>query len=137
MHNDEAQLTPQYVATTDDVRVSVVPEYIEENSDVQSDSYAFAYTITIENLGSETVQLLERHWIVMSAGTQIAEVNGPGVVGVQPVLKKGERFEYTSGAIIHDPTGSMHGAYTFRREDGSLFNVQIPKFDLVYPMIIH
>lgn len=126
-----------YSQITKSIRISVVPDHLVENSDPKNDVYAFSYTITVENLSDKNVQLLERHWIIMSAGVQIAEVVGPGVVGNQPVLVPGESFEYTSGAVIHDPIGSMHGSYTFKSEDGKYFEVEIPRFDLSYPIMYH
>lgn len=126
-----------YSKITKSIRISVVPDPIEENSDPKNDVYAFSYSITVENLSDKTVQLLERHWVIMSAGVQIAEVVGPGVVGAQPVLEPGHIFEYTSGAVINDPIGSMHGSYTFKDEKGGYFQVLIPKFDLLYPIMLH
>ena len=99
--------------------------------------FAFGYTIRIENLGSDAVQLLERHWKVMSAEVQIAEVVGPGVVGEQPVIEAGQTFEYRSGTVLNDPIGWMEGSYTFRATGGSFFQVRIPRFDLFYPMVLH
>ena len=78
-----------YSEITHQIRVSVIPRVIAKESDPGSGVYAFGYTVTIENLGCDTVQLLERHWKVMSAEVQIAEVVGPGVVGEQPVLEAG------------------------------------------------
>lgn len=106
---------------------------IEEQSDPQNNQYAFSYTVTITNSSAQSVQLLERHWIVLSAERQIAEVVGPGVVGLQPVIEPGEQFSYTSGTVIEDPVGSMYGTYTFRSSAGSVFQADIPKFDLLYP----
>lgn len=126
-----------YCQTTKDVRISVEPAHLIENSDPHNDVYAFSYSITIENLSTIGVQLLERHWVIMSGGVQIAEVVGPGVVGAQPVLGPGESFEYSSGAVIHDPIGSMHGSYTFRGADNNYFDVAIPFFDLIYPILLH
>ena len=122
---------------TDDVRVSVASEPLIKNSDPLRGVFAFSYTIKIENTGPQTVQLLERHWIIKSNGMQVGEVVGPGVVGEQPVLEGGEKFEYSSGAVIQDPYGSMEGTYTFRARDGRFFAVNIPKFDLFYPLVIH
>ncbi len=126
-----------YTSITRGVRVTVRPEHLVEQSDPEQSVYAFAYTMRIENIGGETVQLLERHWLINSAGVQIAEVVGPGVVGEQPVLGPGDAFEYTSSAVIHDPIGSMEGTYTFKASTGQFFDVSIPRFDLVYPTILH
>jgi ApaG protein len=127
----------KYCEITRGIRVSVMPEPLETSSDPERGVYAFAYTITVENLGEETVQLLERHWIITSAGSKTGEVAGPGVVGLQPTLAAGEAFRYTSGAVIQDPIGAMEGSYIFRGADDDLFEVVIPRFDLVYPMLLH
>jgi len=126
-----------YSITTDLMRVTVVPEHLEENSSPEDQIFAFSYTVRIENLSSVAVQLLERHWLISSGGSHLAEVVGPGVVGEQPLLKPGAVYEYTSTAVIQDPTGDMVGSYTFRSECGSYFEVPIPKFDLHYPLLIH
>lgn len=126
-----------YSLVTEGIKVTVHPEHIEDGSDPSDSVFAFSYTIKIENQSSEPVQLLERHWIIISAGKHFAEVVGPGVVGLQPVLQAGEAFEYSSSAVIEDPIGSMHGSYTFRTNGGRYFPVEIPKFDLFYPVVIH
>lgn len=126
-----------YTAVTQHIKISVQPDHLEDSSDPNNNVFAFSYTIRIENLGDETVQLLERHWIITSGGAHLAEVVGPGVVGHQPVLESGQSYEYTSGAVIHDPIGAMKGSYTFRSNKGDFFEVAIPPFDLLYPVVIH
>ena len=129
--------TSTYTETTEQIKITVVPAAIEKNSDPMNGSFSFSYTVKIENLGDKTVQLLERHWVVLSADVQIAEVVGPGVVGEQPVLEPGQTFEYTSGTVIQDPIGAMYGSYTFRSKEGKFVSVKIPKFDLHYPIMVH
>jgi ApaG protein len=133
---DSEQIFP-YSDTTRDIRVSVRPQHVEGNSEPENDVYTFVYTVRIENMGTESVQLLERHWLILSNGVRIAEVVGPGVVGVQPTLAPGGLHEYTSSAVIQDPVGSMEGSYTFKTEGGKYFDVKIPKFDLLYPIMLH
>ena len=122
---------------TNHVRVTVCPEFLEEHSEPSKHNYAFAYTVTIENLGEQSVQLLRRHWIVNSGGAEYMQVKGDGVVGEQPMLESGDGFRYSSGTVIKDPVGSMHGWYTFRMEDGALIEITIPRFDLIYPHLLH
>ena len=122
----------KYTETTEGLKVSVIPQIIDEESSPGEGAFTFAYTITIENNSQKIVQLMERHWIIRSAEIQIGEVVGPGVVGVQPTLAPGESFTYTSSAVIHDPIGSMEGEYTFKDEKGDFFAVKIPRFGLVY-----
>jgi len=123
--------------TTNEIRVTVYPEYLEDHSEPGKSNYAFAYTVTIENLGEKTVQLLRRHWIVNSGGAEYMQVKGDGVVGEQPVLESGDGFRYSSGTVIKDPVGAMHGSYTFRLDNGEVFDVSIPRFDLIYPHLLH
>jgi ApaG protein len=122
---------------THDIRVTVIPEYLEEHSEPARNTYAFSYTITIENLGRENVQLVRRHWVVNSGGAEYMQVKGDGVVGEQPVLEGNSGFRYSSGTVIKDPVGSMHGWYTFQRDSGREFDVTIPRFDLIYPHLLH
>lgn len=126
-----------YKETTNNIRVSVLPEHLEEASNIQAGVYAFNYTVRLENLGPDIVQLLERHWVIYSGDFRLAEVVGPGVVGEHPVLEPHTIYEYQSSAIIQHPYGSMEGSYTFRSNEGKFFQVSIPKFDLVYPLIFH
>jgi len=105
---------------------------LEERSDVEAGVYVFTYEVIIENTGSDTIQLLNRHWVVISGGRQYADVKGDGVVGEQPILEPGNIFSYASFTVIAEAVGSMHGSYTFRSESGEFFDVAIPQFDLIY-----
>jgi ApaG protein len=96
-----------YRATTRKIQVSVTPEYSSERSSPEEDEYFWSYTIEILNLGEEAVQLLSRHWKITDANGRTEEVKGPGVVGKQPLLRAGERFEYTSGVPLKTPSGLM------------------------------
>jgi ApaG protein len=129
--------TLSYSATTHDIRITAYPQFLENESNPARNIYSFAYTITIENYGEELVQLLSRHWSISSGGLPYSEVKGEGVVGQQPYLKPGEGFQYTSGSVIKDPVGSMQGEYTFINSSGELFAVEIPRFDLIYPSLVH
>lgn len=126
-----------YSQMTRNIRISVHPEYLANQSEPARATYAFQYTVTIENLGAETVQLLSRHWKINSGGAEYMQVKGDGVVGEQPTLQMSHGFRYTSGAVIKDPVGSMQGAYTFKGESGETFEVVIPRFDLIYPHLLH
>ena len=98
------------MANTRGIAVSVEPTYLETKSSPESSQYFWSYRVIIENQGRETVHLLSRHWMITNARGELTEVKGPGVVGEQPVLKPGERFEYTSGAPLDTPSGMMGGA---------------------------
>jgi ApaG protein len=122
-----------YVANTREIVVSVEPTYLETRSSPESAQYFWAYRVIIENQGRETVHLLSRHWMITNARGELTEVKGPGVVGEQPVLKPGERFEYTSGAPLDTPWGMMGGAYRMETERGERFDIEIPTFSLDRP----
>src|SRR6202046_3071452 len=122
-----------YKAITRGIAVSVVPTYLEADSSPSSSQYFWAYRVIIENQGRETVQLLNRHWMITNARGELTEVKGPGVVGEQPVLKSGERYEYTSGAPLNTPSGMMGGAYGMESESGERFDIEIPTFSLDRP----
>ena len=85
-----------YSNVTRAIRVSVEPLYLDDQSSPSEDHYVWAYQVRIQNEGSETVQLLNRHWRITDAMGRVQEVRGPGVVGEQPTLKPGDAFEYTS-----------------------------------------
>lgn len=110
--------------------VSVTSQYIAGQSDPQEDSYAFAYTITVNNTGRVSAQLISRHWVIVDASGHTEEVKGLGVVGHQPLLKPGESFQYSSGCRLRTPTGTMHGSYFCVAEDGERFEVPVALFVL-------
>jgi len=93
----------------------------------------FAYTVSIHNRGSESVQLINRHWVITDSDGLVEEVRGPGVIGKQPRLLPGNSFEYTSGCVLRTPVGTMHGSYEMYRDDGHPFEAEIAPFSLVYP----
>lgn len=118
-------------------RVTVKTQYLAEQSEPESAHYAFAYTITIANTGQVGAQLISRHWVITDANNDIEEVRGLGVVGQQPFLNPGEQFEYTSGAVLKTPQGSMAGTYFCVAEDGAQFEANIPEFVLSVPRMLH
>ncbi len=117
--------------------VAVETAYIAEQSDVEQNRYVFSYTITITNTGSMSAQLISRHWVITDATGSIQEVRGLGVVGVQPLLKPGEHFQYTSGSVLNTPVGTMHGGYQITAEDGTQFDAAIAPFTLTMPRVLH
>src|SRR5689334_15708921 len=124
---------PKYRAVTKNIEVTVTPRFIAERSSPDNGYYFWAYTINITNRGVETVQLKTRHWRITDATGKQQEVDGPGVVGEQPVLKAGESFEYTSGVPLPTPSGFMRGTYGMvRAENGAEFEIEIPAFSLDY-----
>lgn len=122
-----------YTDITRGIRVSVQPTYLDDQSDPDTGRFVWAYHVTIENTGSETVQLTQRYWQITDAFGQVQEVRGPGVVGEQPVLRPGERFQYTSGTPLTAPSGIMVGRYSMRTDRGEPFDVRVPAFSLDSP----
>ncbi|MEK9684019.1 MAG: Co2+/Mg2+ efflux protein ApaG [Rhodospirillaceae bacterium] len=122
-----------YSAITKDIKVSVNPVFLDDQSSPSQDHYVWAYQVTIENTGVETVQLIGRHWRITDAMGRMQEVLGEGVVGEQPKLKPGELFEYTSGTPLGTPSGLMMGTYEMVDEAGASFEVDIPAFSLDSP----
>ncbi len=117
--------------------VSVVPQYLADQSNPDDDEYLFAYTVTVRNTGEVAAKLLARHWIITDADGDVEEVRGDGVVGEQPVLKPGQAFQYTSGCPLTTPVGSMKGSYQCEAEDGTRFDAPIPEFILSIPRVLH
>ena len=111
-------------------QVDVRPQYLPDQSAPERGLYVFAYTITISNVGEIGAQLISRSWNVNDASGHTEKVRGLGVVGHQPLLQPGEKFEYTSGTRLRTPTGTMHGSYFFVAEDGERFETDIPMFVL-------
>lgn len=120
-----------------EIRVQVKPNYIDEQSEPNAHRFVFSYTVTIQNTGNIAAKLLTRHWVITDANGKVQEVIGEGVVGYQPYLKPGEGFEYTSGAILETPLGTMQGVYRMIADDGTKFDAAIPVFTLVRPHTLH
>src|SRR5215470_16443332 len=104
--------------TTRGIRIAVTPTFLPDQSDPNEHRYLWAYHIVIENKGRETVQLLTRHWHITDARGRVREVDGPGVVGQQPVIKPGQSHEYSSGVPLETPSGFMTGSYQMKSETG-------------------
>jgi len=122
-----------YSETTHGIRITVRPNYLDDQSSPDENHFVWAYHVRIENQGPVTVQLKSRHWKITDAMGRLQEVQGPGVVGEQPVLQPGESFEYTSGTPLSTPSGIMAGSYQMQGPDGQVFDVTIPAFSLDSP----
>lgn len=119
------------------IRIEVRSAYVPQRSNPDKDAYFFAYRIRITNDGDEPAKLLRRHWIITDGTGHIEEVEGPGVVGEEPLLLPGEHFEYTSACPLPTPVGTMHGSYQFISASGTLFDAPIAPFTLAMPNMIH
>ncbi|WP_425088292.1 Co2+/Mg2+ efflux protein ApaG [Stappia sp.] len=122
-----------YRAVTHDIQVTVEPFYLVEESDPDTLQYLWAYTVEIVNHGTETVRLRARRWLIVDGAGREEEVRGLGVIGEQPVLGPGERYEYTSGCPLRTPSGMMSGSYEMEDMHGNRFDVAIPPFSLDIP----
>jgi len=119
-----------YIATTRDITVTVRPVYLDGRSDLIKHRFVFGYFIRIENHGFGDVQLLRRHWWIRDARGQVQEVEGEGVIGVQPVIAPGDTHEYNSFCVLETFQGSMEGTYLMEESQGERFRVTIPRFYL-------
>ena len=119
------------------ITVTPVAQFVPDQSDESAGRYVFAYTITIENTGTVPAQLISRHWVITDADESVQEVRGLGVIGEQPLLRPGEKVEYTSGTAIATPVGTMRGSYQMVAEDGEQFEAEIPEFHLSMPRVLH
>ena len=122
-------------ATTDGITVRVSVNFLPEQSEPAKGRWFWAYHIRIENGSARTVQLISREWIISDGRGVTHEVQGEGVVGEQPVIEPGGSFDYVSGCPLSTPTGNMQGSYQMVGEDGSAFDVAIPKFALTAPAV--
>jgi ApaG protein len=122
-----------YRAITRQIEVTVEPNFLPEHSSAEKSEYFWSYTVVINNTGQETVQLRARHWVITDASGRQKVVDGEGVIGEQPVLAPGERFEYTSGVPLATASGFMGGSYQMVSESGEKFDIDVPTFSLDSP----
>ena len=122
-----------YTKTTKSINITVNPCYLDEQSEPDQHHYVWTYQITINNLGKETVQLKNRYWKIIDSNGTKQEIKGEGVVGEQPVLEPGAKYEYTSGTPLSTPSGFMEGHYEMETKNGKKFDATIPLFSLDSP----
>lgn len=130
-------MTKSNYIVTHAVRVEVQSNYIAQQSIEAEQQFVFSYTITISNQSNETVQLIDRYWLITDANGESNTVSGEGVIGQQPHIKPNESFTYTSGCVLKSPLGNMQGHYQMQQRDGELIQVDIPLFRLVKPNILN
>ena len=121
------------VATTRDIAVRVAVSFLAEQSDPATGRWFWSYHVRIENGSDRSVQLLSRNWHIMDGRGTVHEVQGEGVVGEMPLIAPGGSFDYVSGCPLDTPGGAMSGSYRMVDEDGSAFDIAIPRFQLVAP----
>lgn len=132
MINSPAVDTKQYA-----IEVKVNVAYLDAQSSPEDGEYAYAYTVTIKNVGLISAQLISRHWMITNERQEVQEVKGLGVIGEQPLLEPGQEFTYTSGTVLRTPTGDMHGSYQMVATDGTWFEAKIPPFSLHQTKVLH
>jgi ApaG protein len=123
--------------TTRGIRVQVESRYLPDQSAPRDGRYLFAYHIRISNEGGARAQLVSRHWVINDADGHVEQVEGPGVVGEQPVLDPGDVFEYTSFCPLRTAVGTMQGTYQMVTPEGEEFDARIAPFTLATPHAIH
>jgi len=122
-----------YSKTTKKINITVSPFFLEDQSEPDNQHYVWAYQVIIDNQSKNKVQLKNRYWKIIDSNGEVQEVRGEGVVGEQPILNPGEKFEYTSGTPLSTPSGFMEGHYEMVTKNGLKFEAHIPKFSLDSP----
>jgi ApaG protein len=116
------------------ITISVETFYQPEYSNPVNSEYMFAYRITIENNNAYPVKLLRRHWHIYDSNGSQREVEGEGVIGVQPQINPGENYQYISGCNLRTEMGKMYGTYEMENINSKkLFKVTIPAFEMTVP----
>ena len=124
-----------YSKKTRKINITVNPYFLDDQSEPDEQHFVWAYQVTIDNQGNEKVQLKNRYWKIIDSNGSEQEVKGEGVVGEQPVLNPGEKFEYTSGTPLSTPSGFMGAHYEMETKTGKKFEAIIPQFSLDSPFI--
>jgi ApaG protein len=116
------------------IKVSVETFYQPEHSNALNSEFMFAYRITIENNNSFPVKLLRRHWYIFDANGSTREVEGEGVIGIQPTIYPGDHYQYISGCNLKTEMGKMYGTYLMENCNSQKhFNATIPAFEMTVP----
>lgn len=119
------------------IEVQVVSRYLSEQSQPDHKRFAFAYDVTIRNLGEQPAQLIARHWLITDGDGRVQEVRGAGVIGQQPRIEPGAQHQYSSNTVLATPVGVMQGSYTLRTDQGERFEAPIAPFRLAMPGALH
>ena len=119
------------------IDVQVETRFVPDQSKPHDNRYVFAYTVTLHNAGDVPARLLTRHWVITDANGKVEEVRGEGVVGDQPWMRPGDRYQYSSGAVLDTAVGTMRGSYQMLADDGTRFEAPIAPFTLSIPRTLH
>jgi ApaG protein len=127
---EEVQITPveYYSATTENIQIEVTPSYLPERSIPQNNQFFYGYKICITNHSDVAVRVVHRHWKIKNGNGHTHEIQGPGIIGEQPMIKPGEFYEYSSFSPLTTPHGNMRGKYQMVDEFGNRFWVEVPLF---------
>jgi len=131
MTTDALSMLFPNVAVTREVAVRVAVSYLAEQSDPSTNRWFWSYHVRNENGSGVAVQLLSRSWVIVDGRGTVHEVHGEGVVGEMPLIAPGASFDYVSGCPLDTPNGTMSGSYRMVDEDGTAFDVAIPRFQLL------
>lgn len=127
-----------YTKTTNGISIRVLPHFEPTHSRLDSSLFVFSYHIELINNSDDVVQLMRRHWTIKHGDGFIEEVEGPGVVGEQPILYPGQKFEYSSWCQMHAPIGEMFGEFTmYSPAENAFFDADVPNFKLIFPAILN
>lgn len=116
-----------------EIQIKTQAHYLADRSSVESSRFIWSYDVTIINQSNEIVQLLSRAWRITDMKGKVEEVKGPGVIGLQPLIKPGKEFAYSSFCQLSTPQGTMDGQYEMQTLEEDHFFVVIPKFVLTNP----
>ncbi|MCL6523982.1 MAG: Co2+/Mg2+ efflux protein ApaG [Thermoflavifilum sp.] len=120
---------------TEGVTISVETFFQPDYSNPMGNEFMFAYRITIENDNIFPIKLLRRHWYVVDSNGLRREIEGEGVVGMQPIIAAGERYQYVSGCNLRTEMGKMYGVYLMENlMTKRVFEAKIPEFQMIAPL---
>lgn len=124
-----------YVAITNDVQITVWPEFLDSKSSILGDLFIWAYHVRVDNNSNEPIKLINRYWRIIDEKGSVQEVTGEGVIGEQPSIAPDASYQYSSGVHLRHHSGIMTGHYQMQKNSGEIFNVKIPAFSLDVPSI--
>ena len=131
--SSDVKLEKPYSIITQDVDITVWPEFIDSKLNPIENLFIWAYHVRIQNKSNEPIRLLSRYWRIVDANGIIQEVSGEGVIGEQPKILPQASYQYSSGVHLQSPSGIMMGHYQMQKDDGAIFNAKIPHFSLDVP----
>lgn len=135
LFSDSTSLDNPYTEITDNIHITVWPEFVDSKSSILGDLFIWAYHVRIDNKSSENIQLINRYWKITDEKGEVQEVSGEGVIGEQPSITINDSYQYSSGVHLKYPSGVMTGHYQMKNDAGKVFNIKIPVFSLDVPSV--